>query len=404
MNKKKDTEALNDYFLQSLTKTQSRITKLFDTLDIVDRKLYGWRMRLFVGGSIMVLFVAPYLDKYFNIPYDRITYYLTLLFFFYVLILVLCFVGAWRNEQGIWTWKRTKSRLHTYYGILKDELQATQTVSRDENLFKYSNLLLFLGLTWKVFANLSLFIRKPIENLFDGRFEKLRNFEKFTNDGWYLIPLTLGLFIMVYLFYQNKEIRKRIESELRQLFGYKKYATKYKTEIVNLEQNKSSELVILSKKEDHVTTTISSSNSILFSDFIKAIQNWNPRFADDEKIYQDRLFRYLRKHLPDANIETEYPITKRSGRSGRLDIVINDTIIIEMKRDSSAGATQRARGQLLEYSEVWIDKGPIILLLCDIEYEKARQLYQPAMNDLIDLNRSALTIVVRNKVENISIT
>jgi hypothetical protein len=287
--------------------------------------------------------------------------------------------------------------------VIKDGRLITNTNSRDENLFKISNYVIFAGIAWKVFANLSLFIRKPLENLCNTRLIKFRSFEKFANH-WSWLPILLGIVLLIYLYYNNKDILKRVQSQLLQIFGWKKEETKYHSEIVNLKLNKSTELVIYSKKEEHVTATISSSNSILFSDFLTAIQNWNPRQTNDEKIYQDRLYRHLRMHMPDAAIQLEYPIRKVSGKAGRLDIVINDTILIEMKRDFSAGAIQRSTGQLMEYSDVWSGKGPIILLLFDIEYEKARQVYQPTMNTLANLNVSALTIVARNKGGKIAMT
>lgn len=404
MEQTTETKTAKDYLNQSLTQTKTAITKFFDTIDNIDRKLYGRRMKLFIWGCILVLIVAPIIDEVFEIRHDRVTYFSTLIFLIFVLTLVFAFVGAWRDDEGNWTWARAKSRLLTYYETSKDELQATKTNSQDENLFKVSYFFIFGGIAWKVFANLSLFVRKPLESLFDTRLVKLRNFEKFTNH-YYWIPLVLGVIILGYLYYKNKDILKRIQSELRQLFGWKNDDTKYKTEIVSLKQNTSTELVIYSKKEDHVSATISSSNSVLFSDFVTAIQNWNPKLADYEWQYQDRLYRHLRKFMPDATVEMEYPIGENFvGSRGRADIVINDTILIEMKRDSSAGAIQRAKGQLLQYSEIWKDKGPVILMLCDIEFEKARLAFQPTMTDLANLNRPALTIVARNKGENLSLT
>jgi len=392
-----ETKTTKDYINQTLTQTNTAITKLFDTVDTIDRNFYGRRMKFFIWGCILVLMVAPLLDELLGVKQDRITYFSTLVFLIFVLIVVLAFVGAWRDDTGNWTWHRAKSRLLTYYETSKDQLQTNKTNSQDENLFKLGQYLFFGGVAWKAFQNLSVFVRKPIEGLFSTRLKSFRNFERFTNH-YYWVALVLGIAVIAYLYNKNPQIVERIKNELRQLFGSGSDHTKYKVEVVKISQNINTELVINSKTEEHVKATISSSTSILFNDFVTALQNWNPRQANYEYEYQDRLYRHLRKHLPDANIEMEYPIGENHlGSRGRADIVVNDTILIEMKRDSSAGAIQRAKGQISQYSEIWKDKGPVILLLCDFNYEKARLAFTPTMNDLTKLQRPALTIVTRTK-------
>jgi hypothetical protein len=113
-------------------------------------------------------------------------------------------------------------------------------------------------------------------------------------------------------------------------------------------------------------------------------------------MYRDKLFQHLCKYLPEANVISESPIGfNYVGSRGRADIVINDTILIEMKSDSRAGAIQRAKGQILQYSEFWEDKGPVILVLCDYDYEKAKLAFASTMDDLAKLQRPALVFVAR---------
>lgn len=395
-----ETKTTKDYINQTLTQTNTAITKLFDTVDSIDRNLYGRRMKFFIWGCILVLMIAPLLDELLGVQHDRITYFSTFAFLLFVLIVVLAFVGAWRDDTGNWTLHRAKSRLQTYYETSKDQIQTTKTNSQDENLYKLGQYLFFGGVAWKAFQNLSVFVRV----LFGIRATSLRNFERFTNH-YYWIVIFLGVAIFAYLYKKNPQIVERIKNELRQLFGTDSNDTKYKVEVVKISQSTSTELVISSKKEEHITATISASKSVLFSDFVTALQNWNPRKADYEYEYQDWLYRHLRKHLPEASIETEYPIGENHlGSRGRADIVVNDTILIEMKRDSSAGGIQRAKGQISQYSEIWKDKGPVILLLCDYEFEQARLAFTPTMNDLAKLQRPALTIVARTKGENLPLT
>jgi len=67
-----------------------------------------------------------------------------------------------------------------------------------------------------------------------------------------------------------------------------------------------------------------------------------------------------------------------------------------MKRDSSAGAIQRAKGQILQYSDIWRNRGPVILLLCNYDYSHAKLSYTSTMVDLNKLERPVLTIVAEN--------
>jgi hypothetical protein len=387
-----------DYINQTLTQTKTAMTKLFDTVDNIDRKLYGRRMKFFIRGCLFVLILAPLLDELLGIRDDKITFYSTLVFFIFLVVLVLAFVGSWRDDTGNWSLQRAKSRLLTYYETFKDTVETTKTTSQDENLFTLGQFLFFGGIAWKAFQNISVFVRKPIEGLFSTRFTSLRKFEIFTNH-YYWIPIIIGLGVIFYLYKKNPQILERIKNELRQLFGWgSDEQTKYSKDFLKVEIKPTNELVINAKIEQQINSIKSVSNSTLFNDFVTALQNWNPRGAYYEYEYQDRLYKHLRKNLPDATVELEYPIgDSSSGNKGRADIVINDTILIEMKRDSSAGAVQRAKGQIHQYSEIWNNKGPVVLLLCDYEYEHARLSFTPTMTDLVKLNRPVMTIVVKAK-------
>jgi hypothetical protein len=52
---------------------------------------------------------------------------------------------------------------------------------------------------------------------------------------------------------------------------------------------------------------------------------------------------------------------------------------------------------MAQYSEAWKNKGPVILLLCDYNYEHAKTAFSSAMQDLLKLERPVLTIVVKTK-------
>lgn len=391
-------KSTSDYLNQTLSQTKTAITKLFDYADNIDRKLYGRRMKFFLWGSILVLIVAPILDELFKVHGDRITYFSTLLFFVFLVALALAFIGSWRDDDGNWSLARAKSRILTYYETLSDTVSRTRTNSSDENIFRLGQFFFFGGIAWKALQNVSVFVRKPVEGLLNSKISSLRHFERFTNH-YYWIPLMLGIGIIIYLYNKNPKILERVKIELRQLFGWSiGEQTKYSKEVVIIKGSSKTELVLNAKTEQHINFLIANSKSNLLSDFATALQKWNPRGAHHEYEYQDRLYRHLRKYLPEATLELEYPIGDGiTTKKGRADIVVNDTILIEMKRDSSAGAVQRARGQISQYSEIWKGKGPVILLLCDFDYELAKLSFASTMTDLNKLERPVMTIVATPK-------
>jgi hypothetical protein len=209
----------------------------------------------------------------------------------------------------------------------------------------------------------------------------------------------IGITIIGYLYNKDVIILHRIKNELRQLLGLKlKDVSQYSVEIDSLPQKAITEFVINAKAENSITLGNDPNQPSLLNDFSLAIKSWNPRNYSTEYEYQDRLANHLRKMLPGATIKTEYPIGEKSlGNRGRGDIVVNDTILIEMKRDSSAGAIQRAKGQIAQYSEIWKDRGIVILLLCDYDYDHARLVFSSTMMDLAKLDRPVLTIVAKPK-------
>lgn len=387
-----------DYINQTLTQTKTAMTKFFDTIDDIDRFLYGRRMKIFIWGCLLVLIVSPLIDEFICRQNDKATYFSTFLFFIFLLVLVLAFIGSWRDDTGNWSLARAKSRIQTYYETLKDTIDITRTTSKDENLFTIGQILFFGGIAWKALQNISVFVRKPIEVLFSTRLYSVRKYEAYTNH-YYWVPIILGLGVIFYLYNQNPQILERIKSELKQLLGWgSPEDTKYEKEGLTVDIKPTNDLVINAKTEQHINSIKLASNSTLFNDFATALQNWNPRGAYYEYEYQDRLYRHLCKNLPDAKIELEYPIGDSSlGNKGRADIVVNDIILIEMKRDSSAGAIQRAKGQIQQYSDIWNNKGPVILLLCDYDYEHAKLSFSSTMTDLAKLNRPVMTIVAKPK-------
>ncbi len=86
------------------------------------------------------------------------------------------------------------------------------------------------------------------------------------------------------------------------------------------------------------------------------LKDWRPRSCKTEKDYENSLYTYLHKELPDFQITKQY----QKGRI-RADLVIADKVIIELKNNlNSTSKYQRLIGQLADYKE-W--EGRIVVLL-----------------------------------------
>jgi len=394
--KSMELKPTHEFLNQTLNQTKTAITKIFDKIDNLDRALYGRRMKLFLWGCLLVLIASPIFDSLLGVDNDRLTYYSTLLFTIFILLMLLAFIGSWRDDSGNWSIARAKSRLNTYYESIKDTIQTTRTTSQSENIFTIGQILFIGSIIWKALQNISVFIRKPIEAFAHSRLTSLRHFEQFTNQ-YYWLPMIIGFGILLYLGYKDPEILKRLQIAIRQFFGWKNNSqTKYSSVIAKTENIRTKDFVLNAGSDQQINTLIAGSQSVLFCDFLRALQSWSPKAHRSEYMFTDKLYRHLRKMLPEATVELEFPIGDiENGNKGRADIVVNETILIEMKRGSNAGQIQRAKGQISQYSEIWSNRGPVILLLCDFDYEHAKTAFSSTMADLSKLQRPVFTIVAK---------
>lgn len=374
--------------MQEIKSSKSRFWNIIDN---IDRYLYGRKMKNFLIGSICVLLIAPLLDWLLEVPYDRLTWLSTFSFMLYVLLIILAWISAWQDDIGKWTWQRAKSRLITYYETFKDTLSEARAHSKDELLYK-TGFRFFLGaIGWKSLQNLSVFVRKPIQKLTGHTMIRFIHFERFTRH-WFWVPLFIAAVIFIYLWQTDRQVLRRWLKDM--LHYFRNSRNEHAAASLNIKAPSGDHLVIDSKRQDHLDGITINGESDLFARFTQALQAWDPGTCKYEYQYQDKLYRHLKKMLPQAVIELEYPIGNAAdGNKGRADIVIDETILIEMKKDTSSGAVQRAQGQIGQYSNIWGSRGPVVLLLCNYEYEFARLKFSTTMSDMLRLERSVVTLV-----------
>jgi hypothetical protein len=377
--------------VDSSSKKKSFWTVFFDKFDSIDRALYGKRLTLFVWGALIVLIISPIFDALFEVSRDRVTYWTTLLYLIFLLVLLLSWISIWRDDEGNFTRKRFLFQLKMYLQSFNDSIKENKGKTWEEYLYQAGSVFIVASICWRALQNVSVFIRKPIEALFECKIGLFRSFETVTHNYWWIL-LSIGIALIVIPFFFRSNFHEKIWRDIKcLLFNWRR-----KGEKVGVIKTKEVGFVIDVTDKQQVSSIIKSNQYHLFKELVSALQKWNPRNCYYEYEFQIKLQRHLGRHLSESIIEREKPIgSKEDFNRGRADIIIDDTILIELKKDTCAGAVQRAKGQIGQYAEIWRQKGPVILVLCNYDYTHAKATFTSVMSDLNKGDKNALTFVIR---------
>jgi hypothetical protein len=108
-----------------------------------------------------------------------------------------------------------------------------------------------------------------------------------------------------------------------------------------------------------------------FHPLLNTLAQWKPRASEREAGYERSLVRFLERNVPGIDAQTQLPFEADDGTRGRIDVVLDDVVAIELKRDLRASSeADRAVGQIIKYAASW-RKGPVILLLVEASEEIA---------------------------------
>ena len=367
-----------------------------DILDRFDRYFYGRRLNSMIIGSLIVLLIAPLLDSALEIRDDRLTYLSTATFTVYVLLIFFAYLASLRDGEGKWTLDRTKSRLKCELASLREFLFEHNGL-RNETIYRTSLLLVLGSICWRALVNASMFTRHIVFDVTSVRVSSLLAFERFTLE--YLpFVFILGLILVAYVLYTDGSYRERTWSFLRRIVKTDKAQPRDQRMSLSsgwtvLSEN--ARVIDVSSESTMRTILTNSSPEDMYLRFVKALSEWKPRRSDREYVYQDHLIRHLRRAFPDTSVVPEYIIGDVTlGNRGRADIVIDDFILVEMKASYQRGAVQRAKGQIHQYAETWSGRGPVVLLLCKVDYEAATRDFSSMMGDLAIGGKRVITIVV----------
>lgn len=119
---------------------------------------------------------------------------------------------------------------------------------------------------------------------------------------------------------------------------------------------------------------------------------WRPREQEREAGYERSLVRFLKKSLPGVDARTQQPFEAEDGSRGRIDVVVDDVLAIELKRALRASSeADRAVGQVFKYAASW-RKGPVILLLCEAPWDFAEQPLVRRLGELHAIGRAVFVV------------
>ena len=366
-------------------KEQSNFQWFLDICDKYDRMFYGHRLKLIVIFSFILIIAQPF-EKYltkllgFNISELILT-----LFTIFSIIILFSWIGSWRDNKGNWTIKRTFNKIKTYTELFIFHIRNISNLKNEERIRFYTFFLLGTGIILSGYSSLVTFVNVLIRYFTDSKLPLLIKLSIYSKQIG-TISLFLSLLVLLY------GIKKY---SLNLYLGI--YKKKKNNDIENWKEFALSDDYVINLKDDVKTDLIlNKSKSKIFFETVRLLRKWNPNQSDYEYEYQDKLFFYLSKNLPEAEIELEKPIGFLNDiyTRGRADLVINNTILIELKKKIASSELQRAKGQIEQYLNIWKTNGPVILLICHSDFKLVKSSLDQFLKDQNKLGKFTIAFLV----------
>lgn len=330
----------------------------FDFWVLLDYYLQGKHRNLYVYGAIFVVLVAPILD-YILLPQRMsITVISTHAFLLLLIFSTLAWAGKFKNEHNQWSFKRAFHRFKLYFFTIKDIFTTLLSKDKHHKWFIFGTFLIMVGFIFKALQNVSEVIRRPLEMYTDRPLKGIVFFEQVTSVGFVLVGI--GLVILITLNILNKEYN------LFKIFIQKKH----RPHVMQLAVDNNL-TVVNSRDKLQISGLLASNPDPIFKATMNALSLWRPKKMRLESEYEDDLLAFMTKKLRrnQLKVESQY-IIKDEHEYGRVDLVIHDSIFIEMKKKVNNKEIENATGQVLKYQRI-LEKSdvPIILLIVDDNYE-----------------------------------
>jgi hypothetical protein len=363
----------------------------FEFFDSIDRKLYGNRLNISIYLSMILAVILPFLSFISNSEFITLfNKYATYLGSFFVCTVILAWLGSMRDD-GDWNWeiiiKNIYSRIKIYYYIFLEKFSEFNDKDREDKIYYSGIWLTLFGVCIRGLYIVLIFIRGTIEKILSNKLTNFYSVDIYISYFGFGC-ITIGLVVLIIAFKKNPQyFKNKLSASHRNLHS----------EVQVWDQLKITNEFVVSLSDDiKMGTILSKCNSPLLYDFIKSIKTWNPNSKYYECSYQDRLFKHLLKNLPSSEIALEYPLKDISNNNQKLraDLVIDDTILIEIKHHPNSATLQKAKGQVEDYLNIWKGKGPVILLLCHADFELTKRSLEQFISDQNKLNKVIFALVL----------
>jgi hypothetical protein len=298
----------------------------------------------------------------------------TWLFTLLLFILVTARIGSWRDDEGNWSLALLGQRISAWF----DDMGEFTTAGGSLMVQGLGKAAAFLGLLVLGLRNTLMLLLLVANELFGAPLATLDAAEG-TMSWIGTVSFAVGSLLIVFAW-----LRIRSTGKMQGLVLDEDGKAQLKNSILGLPP-----LIDCSNAQE-LRALIEKSSHPLLKELLEALAAWKPRNSNNEQAYQASLYRTLRRRMPGANPEKERPIAADTPElRGRADLVIGDSILIELKARLTKSTAHRAIGQLRMYARAWT-QGPIVLVVCG-DRNHAHQLLS---RELAELHQKAPVFMV----------
>lgn len=336
--------------------------------DDIDAALYGKRAAAITISALFTVLATIFEAHENRAPF--MTTIMTALFSLFLFLLLVARIGSFRNDEGNWSFAIVADRLRSAGKSFGEGFSAFWEMTGGQRATAIGKTLIGVSLVGLALRNIVVLLVILAEELFEASIGTAKSLdEAMMTAGIYALLAGFGLWAWGWQSSRSagKELQLVPDEAGRERLVA---ATKEMPLIIDC-ADKDKALQWANRTKDPVLKAV-----------IEVLVRWQPRGAESEADYQASLHRKLRRDLPGANPERERPIGARAtGNRGRADLVVSDSVLIEMKKGLTTSSAQRALGQIQMYLSAW-NRGPVMLVLCEVDPASAQQFLVKEIDNL----------------------
>ncbi len=297
----------------------------------LDALLGGRRFRVLAYASLLVM-GAPVLDGFLqsaaDLHYRVFSILAPLLFVLLIGVVVVARIDALRDGDG-WQSALLASQVKLAWGAVEDWFDRVVSSSSAQRAIDIGQVVFGVGLFLTAVISLAT----------------SWTYSEFWLIG--LVPYSAGLALAIWGRYKLKE-----QGSKTGLIVAPEQRTQLTASINALPP------VLDGSDKDALAHHAERSFHPLTSAVLDVLSKWRPRGCSSEKEFQAKLLAKLVRELPHTEPAQEVWIDK----AARVDLVLGQSLIIEMKVAPGTPELDRAESQVKRYLQSW-QKGPIVLLI-----------------------------------------